>query len=329
MEKERFNQVAVHPLQTWEWGEFRKETGVEVLRLGRFEEKQLKETAQITFHKIPKLPWVIGYWPKGKIPSKPMLETVKKGAGKRGAIMVKIEPNVLAKEGEGQIEKLREDFRLVKGRQIFTKWSFWLDLEKEAEEILMDMKSKTRYNVRYAKRQGVKVVRDNSWESFEEYWRLMEKTMNRQDFYAHDKQYHKLMFKNLRGKIAHLFRAEYKGETLATWIIFVLNDVLYYPYGASTRKHRNVQASSRMTWEIIKFGKEQGCKLFDMWGSPGPKPEKSDPWYGFWRFKKGFGAKIVEFVGSWDLVINPWLYPVYRVGNSLRWQFLRWKAKMR
>lgn len=328
-ERKEFNSLASHPLQAWEWGEFRKETDIKVVRLGRWEKDQLVETAQITFHRIPGLPWSVGYWPKGEIPSNQMIKAVKKEAKVHKAIMVKLEPNVLAEEGKEEIEELKKDFRLAEGRSLFTKWSFWLDLKKDTEDILMDMKSKTRYNIRYADRQGVKVVKDNSWESFDKYWRLMKRTMDRQNFYAHDKSYHKLMFKNLKGEIAHLFRAEYEGETLTAWIVFVLNGVLYYPYGASTRKHKNVQASSRMTWEVIKFGKDQGCTLFDMWGSPGPKPEKSDPWYGFWRFKKGFGAKIVEFVGSWDLVLNPFLYPAYRIGNTVRWTILRWKAKLK
>ena len=35
-EKELFNQVVNHPLQSHQWGEFRKKTGVQVERLGFF-----------------------------------------------------------------------------------------------------------------------------------------------------------------------------------------------------------------------------------------------------------------------------------------------------
>lgn len=326
-ERDKFNKLAVHPLQTWEWGEFRRKTGVEVERWGKYKGDELVETAQVTYHQIPRTCWKVGYWPKGGVPSKEMVREVKRRSKERGAVMVKLEPNVPADKAGKGMEELRGGFKLVRGRSLFTKWSFWLNLEESEEVILAEMKSKTRYNVRYAKRQGVKVVQDNSKESFEKYWKLMETTQERQGFYAHDKDYHKKMFGSLKGEMAYLFRAEYKGETLVAWIVFVLNGVLYYPYGASSRKHRNVQASSRMMWEVIRFGKKNNCRLFDMWGSPGPKPERDDPWYGFWRFKKGFGAQMVEFVGSYDLVIKPVLYPLYRAGNYLRWKLLKWKAK--
>jgi hypothetical protein len=61
--KEEFNAAAWHPLQTWEWGQARKETGVEVIRLGEFEGSNLKNVFQLTLHKIPKLQYKIGYLP--------------------------------------------------------------------------------------------------------------------------------------------------------------------------------------------------------------------------------------------------------------------------
>jgi len=33
-QKQAFNAIAPHPLQSFEWGEFRKKTGVEVMRRG-------------------------------------------------------------------------------------------------------------------------------------------------------------------------------------------------------------------------------------------------------------------------------------------------------
>jgi len=114
---------------------------------------------------------------------------------------------------------------------------------------------------------------------------------------------------------------------LTAWILLKLNKTLYYPYGASSREHRELMANNLMMWEVIKFGKKEGCDLFDMWGSLGPDPDKNDPWYGFHRFKEGYGAELVEFVGSWDLVINPALYWIYRSGNKMRWMVLRLKKK--
>ncbi len=78
-----------------------------------------------------------------------------------------------------------------------------------------------------------------------------------------------------------------------------------------------------MMWEVIKFGKKLGLKTFDMWGALGENPDSKDPWYGFHRFKEGYGGKLVEFVGSYDLVIQPFLYQLYKVLDIFRWKLLR------
>ena len=77
-------------------------------------------------------------------------------------------------------------------------------------------------------------------------------------------------------------------------------------------------------WEGILLGKKLGCKAFDMWGAAEVEnPEESNPYIGFHRFKQGFGARYTEFVGSYDLVINPGLYQLYKIADKVRWLYLK------
>jgi len=62
-----------------------------------------------------------------------------------------------------------------------------------------------------------------------------------------------------------------------------------------------------------------------MWGSLGPDADENDEWYGFHRFKKGYGPRLVEYVGSYDLVIKPFLYKFYVLADKIRWVILRKK----
>lgn len=128
---------------------------------------------------------------------------------------------------------------------------------------------------------------------------------------------------NLNKLSAHLLIAKYHNKTLTAWILFSFHDTLYYPYGASSTENRNVMASNLVMWEAIKIGKEMGLKYFDMWGALGQNPDKNDPWYGFHRFKEGYGAIHTEFVGSYDLIINPVAYQLYKVADKARWLYLR------
>ena len=328
-EIKKMNRVARHPLQSYEWGEFRSSERVGVVRLGEYKKGELTEVYQISLHEVPGLPWKIGYCPKTGVPSKEVMKKVKVLAKKERVVMIKFEPGLRKGEEKEKFRRWRKENRLVKGEPLFTKHTFWLNLEKSEEELLAGMKSKTRYNIRLAKRKGVEIVEDSSDKGFETYWKLMKETTDRQEFYAHGKDYHQKMWQIMsKSGQAHLFKAVFEKEVLTTWVVFKLNETLYYPYGASSRKRREMMASNLMMWEMILFGKREGCKKFDMWGSLGPKASQKDPWYGFHKFKEGYGGDLIEFVGSWDLVISPLFYLLYRGGNKLRWVFLRLKKKL-
>ncbi|MFV1916976.1 MAG: hypothetical protein ACC618_00595 [Patescibacteria group bacterium] len=72
-DKEAFNKAAGHPLQSWEWGEFRKSTGNEVVRLGVFKGNKLTDAIQVVFSHIPNTSFKIGTVIKGPKPTKEIL----------------------------------------------------------------------------------------------------------------------------------------------------------------------------------------------------------------------------------------------------------------
>jgi len=293
----------IHPLQTTEWGEFRKEWGNEILTT---------EFGIVTLHKIPFTKFKIGIFEKGPKPTREMINQLKELGKEKSIVFIKLEPNV---EKDDSIIELLSKSGLIRGKTLFTPTTFWIDLTKSEEELLASFSSKTRYNIRLAQKHGVNVRIDNSDKAFEKYLELTEETNKRQGFYSHTPRYHRLMWKHLKGNIANLLKASYKGEIITTWILFSHDGFLYYPYGASTDKYKEVMANNLMMWEAIKFGKKQGLTTFDLWGREEGK--------GFTKFKEGYNPKVVEFVGSWDLVINKPMYYLYRMAEKVRWWILR------
>ncbi|HSW88148.1 MAG TPA: peptidoglycan bridge formation glycyltransferase FemA/FemB family protein [Candidatus Saccharimonadales bacterium] len=339
-QKEQFNTVATHPLQAYEWGEFRKKTGLKVIRRAFVENKSFLHSFQLTIHKVPKLHYNIGYLPKGFLPTEELLGELYKIGKENKCIFIQLEPNATVEDSKQSIDYLLQTINyklLTSHRPLFTKYTFQLDLTKSEEELLKNMHPKTRYNIKVAQKHNVQITEDNSDDAFNTYWHLTEETTKRQKFFAHTKNYHQLMWETLKKQsvnreqrtendlTAHLLLAKYEGQTLAAWVLFTFHDTLYYPYGASSTEYKNVMASNLMMWEAIKFGKKMGLKTFDMWGSMGENPDTTDPWYGFHRLKQGYGPKLVEFVGSYDLVINPYLYQLYRTADKLRWMMLQKK----
>ncbi len=321
-DSEVLNKVATHPLQSWEWGEARQKMGIEILRLGEFNGDQSIAVFTITFHKIPHTPFTIGYLPRSVLPSKEMLEKIFIEGKKRRAIFVKMEPNI-KKNSKFEI---RNSKLLNSPHPLFTDWTQVVDLTKSEEELLAVMKSKTRYNIKVAQKHNVTVREMTNDEGFEIFANLYFKTTARQKYHGHNKVYHKTVFDSLKDGISHILIAqlEVNGKIipLSAFELFIFNDVAYYPYGGSSIEYRNVMAPNLLMWQSMLLAKSLGCRAFDMWGSLPPDYAetnlKDSDWAGFTRFKEGFGGEFVEFVGSYDLVINPVFYPIYNIAYRIR-----------
>jgi len=326
-DQKQWNTFVDHPLQTWEWGEFRKQMEVDVVRLVVGNDKKTLQCWQLTFHSIPYTPFTIGYFPKGPMPDHFMINKLTKIGKQKNAIYIQLEPNITKTSPHLPISL---STNLVSSHHpLFTKYTFVLDLTKSEEELLKNMHSKTRYNIRLAQKHGVVIKENSSDSAFEAYLKLSEETTERQGFYAHNRTYHQTMWNTLKKNgIAKLYTASYNDEIVSAWILFCFNDTIYYPYGASSRNHREVMAPNLLLWEIMKWGKTHEYKKFDLWGAMGPDPDTHDPWYGFHRFKEGYHPDLVEFIGSYDLIINPFLYKLYCLGDTIRWILLKFKSKL-
>ncbi len=330
IDKKKFDTTINHPLQSYEWGVFRGKTHTKVIRKEIVVHEKQTRGFQVTIHTIPHTSFTIGYLPKGYLPDANLLKELVEIGKKEKCIFIQLEPNV---EKTENYELRITNFKLVPAAHpLFTKYTFILDLTPSEEELLKNMHPKTRYNIRVAQKHGVEIVEDNSEEAFETYWKLTEETTKRQQFYAHTKTYHKLQWETLNvakhkdnALTSHLFFAKYQGKILAAWVLFVFGDTLYYPYGSSSNLNREVMASNLIMWEAIKFGKGKGLKKFDMWGAMSDTPDTKDAWYGFHRFKQGYGARHVEFIGSFDFVIHPLLYQLYKIADKTRWALLKLK----
>ena len=89
-----FNEHTFHPLQSWQWGEARKKMGIDVLRIGEFNQEKLINVFQLTIHQLPLTDSKIGYLPRSKFPSTEVLEFLFDYGKKNKIIFIKIEPYV-------------------------------------------------------------------------------------------------------------------------------------------------------------------------------------------------------------------------------------------
>ncbi len=327
-QKVLYNKLVTHVIQSWEWGEFRKSMGLKVARYGLFKKNVLKTTFQVTFHKIPLINKYIGYLPKGPYPNSELAEALKKIGKENNCVFIKLEPDIsidngltLTQSGLKMSETLfarsaqiDNSFR-KSPKSLFTKYNFVLDLTKSEEELLKNMHPKTRYNIKVAQKHAVKVEERVDDKGFKIYLELYFETTKRQGYHGHNKYYHQQVWNELkRTNAARLLIAFYQKQPLTAWMLFSFKDNLYYPYGGSSKSHPEVMANNLIAWEAIKLGKKLGLKKFDMWGALGPDADPKDPWFGFHKFKMGYGGRLVEYIGTFDLIFD---WPIYLLFTAI------------
>lgn len=335
-DKEKYNKLVNHPVQTWEWGDFQITQGHTVYRLGLFDENdKIISAYSVSFHKIPKTNFSIGTILRGPEINDQMIIKITEIAKKENAIFVKFEPTSIYKKYDAFNNKTlvnnRPQFRHLKKspKVAFYPFNYLVDLTKNEEEILESMHPKTRYNIRVANRYGVEVKEQTDDQGFEIYLKLLFDTTKRQGFYLHSQKYHRDLWKKLKNTgMIHIMLASYQNQILSAFMIFNIKDQLFYPYGASLDINRQVMAPTLLMWEVIRLGQKLKCKSFDMWGCLGPHAKEGENGYGFHRFKQGYGGQLVEYVGTYDLVINPILYKLYNSVDKTRWKILRLKASI-
>ena len=206
---------------------------------------------------------------------------------------------------------------------------FVIDITKSEEELLADMKSKTRYNIKVAQKHNVKIIvidksQADSQKYLENFLELVKVTAKRDGITPHPESYYRQMFETIPPENLKLYVAEYDGKIIAANIVIYYGSTATYLHGASDNEYRNVMAPYLLQWQAILDAKKSGLEKYDFGGvCSGPtalendlkRSDRYNAWSGITKFKTGFSpeTKPVEFPGSYDIVINPFKYYLYRL----------------
>lgn len=311
-----------HLLQSWGWGDFKSRFGWEVARFVARDEagKQLDGVVQVLLRDFPL--GKMAYVPKGPVADpededtwRRLLTMLRSFGRERGVVFLKVEPD---REEEPPLAELlaSEGFRPAK-HAIQPRSTMVVSLEGDPEEILLRMKSKTRYNIRLAERKGV-TVREGGEEDIPLFYRLLEETGERDAFAVHEEEYY-LQAWRIFGpqERVKLLLAHYGEELLAGLMVFAFGSRAWYLYGGSSDRHRNRMPNHLLQWRAMCWARERRCSTYDLWGIPEEAGlgreedveallERGGLW-GVYRFKRGFGGRVIRYA-SYDHVYSRFLY---------------------
>jgi lipid II:glycine glycyltransferase (peptidoglycan interpeptide bridge formation enzyme) len=324
-----------HLLQTWEWGKVKKingwqpETWVWRDDGGKIVAAALTLLRQLSSRKYLKSLSVM-YVPKGPLLDwndlalrRQVLADLVDMARRNGAIFVKIDPDVVLGIGPpGDSDACDSDLgaSVLQDLQI-AGWQFspdqvqfrntvLIDLTPTLDDLLANMKQKTRYNIRLAERKGV-TVRVASLADTALLYRLYAETAARDDFVIREQAYYQTLWSTMmEAGLAEPLIAEVQGEPVAGVVIFRFAGKAWYMQGMSRPAHREKMPNYLLQWQAIQRAKASGCTVYDLWGAPDVFHE-TDPLWGVYRFKEGLGGKVVRHVGAWDFPVRPLNYQLY------------------
>jgi len=287
-------------LQSWDWGNFQKSLGRKILRLRIEQNKKAIGQALIVKHNLP-FGKSYFYCPRGPILLSVfekeqylnfLLEYLKRIAKKERAIFFRLD---LRKESL-KSRNLKKVFDLQPSHTII------LDLKKDVEDILRKMHSKTRYNIRLAKRHKVKIFFGKKEKEIKEFLNLIHKTSKREKFNIYSDEYYR---KLLSFSFTDLCLSEYKGNILTAHLLICFQGVTTYLHGGSSRIEKSVMAPYLTHCEAIKKSRQNGCNFYDFWGINQKK------WPGLTKFKKNFGGKEIFYPGTFDFVFSKFWANIY------------------
>jgi peptidoglycan pentaglycine glycine transferase (the first glycine) len=315
-----------HVLQTSPWGALKAQFGWADERVGLARGGKLIAGAQVLYRRLPAGLGQLAYVPRGPLMDwgddeqvTALLAALDHTAQSRGTIALTVEPDL--PDEPLHRERLRTlSFHTAPFSAVQPRRTLVVDISSDEETIQAAMKSKTRYNVRLAARRGV-TVQEATEADLPAFHALMAATATRDRFGVHTPAYYEVAYRLFvpRGW-ARLLLAEVEREPVAALMAFALPPRAWYFYGASSDAHREKMPTYLLQWEAMRWAKSLGCTTYDLWGVPDEDEAKleaeftqrRDGLWGVYRFKRGFGGRLMRSVGAWDRVYAPMRYQLYR-----------------
>jgi peptidoglycan pentaglycine glycine transferase (the first glycine) len=307
-----------HVLQTWEWGQFKARHGWRPHYLMWSDDAGRSRAAALVLRRqISRLAFGVMYVPKGPAMDygdAPLVDQVlsdlERFARQSRAIFVKIDPDLDPRSLPREASPARRREWCESAEQIQFRNTMEIDLRHSEDELLAAMHQKTRYNIRLAQKRGV-TVRTGTLADLKLLYAMYDETARRDRFIIRPLDYYRDAWGSfIEAGLAQPLIGEVEGVPIAALILFNFAGRAYYFYGMSRDLHRDKMPNHLLQWEAMRWSRAQGCAVYDMWGAPDELVE-SDPMWGVYRFKQGFGGQFVQHIGAWDYVASRpfyWLY---------------------
>jgi peptidoglycan pentaglycine glycine transferase (the first glycine) len=265
--------------------------------------------AQILVRRPRPLPWAFAYAPRGPVAASWTPDAIgaftatcrRDLAAEAGRVShLRIDPEI---ERDGPLDPdgaLRDALKGTGWRPatpIQPNATRIIDLRPDEETLWGDLRKKWRQYVNKARTAGI-TVSDAEGDALPEFYRIYRETADRAGFLIRTQQAYRDVWDAFRptGNARLLFARRPDGEAVATLFLVRCGLRVVEPYGGMTADGGDSRANYLLKWEAIRSSRQHGATSYDLWGLATG---------GIAHFKTGFGGREVQYVGPWDLVLDP------------------------
>jgi lipid II:glycine glycyltransferase (peptidoglycan interpeptide bridge formation enzyme) len=182
------------------------------------------------------------------------------------------------------------------GFQIKDWATFLIDLTPEENFLMNNLDRAARRMIKKCKEEGIIVEKINDKNELKKYYEILLETRKRLGFGLPPNFPEETMWRNLKGGATmEVFVAKKDGKWLSALGIVGFNGVITEMAVAQSNfsLENKIYANDLIKWEIIKWGHENGYRIYDLAGvSPNPANKKEK---GIYQFKAKWGGKLINY----------------------------------
>lgn len=319
-----FVAASRHPsiLQSYEWGTVKSGTW-QPIPVAKLDDRGRFTACSLLLKRPLPLGQSILYAPRGPVLSEwnpdlaeRFLREVRDLAAQERAFLVQFDPEIPETDADAAQLFLRCGL-CHNPENIQPRGTILLNLRPESDALLASFHHKTRYNIRLAEKKGVKVHEENTEQGVKTFYRLFQKTAERDHFMILRESYFSHLWKTLAPEgMLTILVASYEDRPLAAIVNTIFGGRMIYMYGASSGEHRNLMPNHLLHWRAIEWARQRGVHTYDLWGVPA-HPREGQPLWGVYRFKKGFCETETRWIGTYQMVRNSLWYRAFKHGSGM------------
>lgn len=175
------------------------------------------------------------------------------------------------------------------GYSLIDHFNAVIDLNKPVDELWNQIKRDKKRGIKKAEELGIIIEISQNKESIQIFYELVKETYNRARVPLASISFFEAAFEVLipEKKALLLFAKDNANNIIATQFALMYKDRIYAWYTGSKEEYLKFHAGDALIWYLLKYGSENGYRVFDFGGGGGPNKNEN-----LREYKSRFGTEF-------------------------------------